>query len=85
MILSEVITEIHIRSRGTYGHKRTKATLEIEMGLILNKKLVSKLMSELHIVDLPLHNRAKRNLVNVATHEDFLKRDFRVDGPNVSG
>ena len=34
----------HARSRGTYGMLRVRAALEIEQGLIVNKKLVWKIM-----------------------------------------
>ena len=47
LLLSDAIAEIHARSRGTYGMLRIRATLEIEQGLIVNKKLVWKIMREL--------------------------------------
>jgi hypothetical protein len=38
-MLADAITDIHARSRGTYGILRLKAALEIEQGLIVNTKL----------------------------------------------
>lgn len=52
LLLADAIAEIHARSRGTYGMLRIRATLEIEQGLIVNKKLVWKIMRELGIKGL---------------------------------
>ena len=53
MVLADAIADIHARSRGTYGMLRVRAALEIEQGLIVNKKLVWKIMRELGIKGLP--------------------------------
>ena len=53
LLLADAIAEIHARSRGTYGMLRVRATLEIEQGLIVNKKLVWKIMRELGLKGLP--------------------------------
>ena len=39
LVLSDLIYDIHRRSRGTYGILRVRAALEIEHGLIVNTKL----------------------------------------------
>jgi hypothetical protein len=36
----DAIASIHQRSRGTYGVLRIRAALRIEMGLIVNTKLI---------------------------------------------
>ena len=59
-----------------------KAALEIERGLIVNRKLVSRVMTELGIFGLPKKKAGHRNLVNIATSSDLVKRDFTVEGPN---
>ena len=45
VLLEDAIADIHASSRGTYGMLRVKAALEIEQGLIVNKKLVWKIMA----------------------------------------
>ena len=53
LLLSDAIADIHARSRGTYGMLRIRAALEIEQRLIVNKKLVWKIMRQLGIHGLP--------------------------------
>ena len=52
-LLADAIADIHARSRGTYGMLRVRAALEIEQGLIVNTKLVKKIMRQLGIQGLP--------------------------------
>jgi transposase InsO family protein len=80
--LEDAIKEIHARSRGTYGILRIKAALEIEQGLIVNTKLVKKLMRRLGIHGLPGPKKVVRNLKNVATCEDLVERNFTATRPN---
>ena len=79
--LGRAIADIHARSRGTYGMLRIRAALEIEQGIIVNKKLVLKIMRELGIRACR-DQEAQRNLVNVATEEDLVQRQFPPRGPN---
>ena len=53
LLLTDAIADIHARSRGTYGRLRIRAALEIEQGLIVNKKLIARIMGELGIQGLP--------------------------------
>ena len=76
LLLSDAIKGVHERSRGTYGVLRIRAALEIEQGIIVNTKLVLKLMRALGIHGLPGPKKGKRNLVNAATQEDLVKRKF---------
>ena len=82
LLLLDAITEIHRRSRGTYGRLRIRAALEIEQGLIVNTKLVGKLMRQLGLQGLPGPKKGTRNLVNVATHEDLVQRNFEATYAN---
>jgi putative transposase len=77
-----VIGEVHANSRGTYGRLRVKATLRIEHGLIVNQKLVQRIMRGLDIHGLPQRKRVTRNLANMATHDDLVNRNFVADRPN---
>ena len=65
-----MIGEVHANSRATYGQLRVRATLKMEHGLIVNRKLVQRIMRDLNLHDLPQRKRGIRNLANVATHED---------------
>ena len=82
VLLEDAIKEIHARSRGTYGYRRITAALEIEQGLIVNTKLVKKLLKRLGLQGLPGPKRLGRNLKNVATAEDLVQRNFVATLPN---
>jgi putative transposase len=80
--LADAIADIHARSRGTYGMIRISAALEIEQGLIVNKKLVWKIMRQLGLRGLPGPRKGVKNLKNAPTCEDLVQRSFRADRPN---
>jgi putative transposase len=82
LLLADGIGEIHARSRGTYGMLRIRAALEIEQGLIVNKKLVWKIMRELGLKGLPGPKKGVKNLKNVRTCEDLVQRSFTATKPN---
>jgi transposase InsO family protein len=82
LLLSDVIGEVHANSRGTYGRLRVKAALRMEHGLIVNQKLVARIMRDLDIHGLPRRKRVTHNLANVATHDDLVNRNFVADRPN---
>jgi transposase InsO family protein len=82
LLLADAIGEIHARSRGTYGMLRIRAALEIEQGLIVNKKLVFKIMRELGIQGLPGPKKGYKKLKNVPTCEDLVQRSFSAAKPN---
>jgi putative transposase len=81
LVLCDLIYDIHRRSRGTYGILRIRAALEIEHGLIVNTKLVKKLMKRLGIQGLPGPRKGRPNLVNVPTCEDLVQRNFVASRP----
>jgi transposase InsO family protein len=82
LLLSDAIADIHARSRGTYGMLRIKAALEIEQGLIVNRKPVAKIMRQLGIRGLPGPRKGFTNLKNAPTCEDLVRRDFHARHPN---
>jgi putative transposase len=82
LLLADAVADIHARSRGTYGILRVKAALEIEQGLIVNTKLVRRIMRELGIHGLPGPKKGHKNLVNAATCDDLVQRQFRASAPN---
>jgi putative transposase len=81
-MLADAIADIHARSRGTYGILRVKAALEIEQGLIVNTKLVKRIMRELGIRGLPGPKKGYKNLKNARTCEDLVQRQFTATHPN---
>ena len=81
-MLADAIADIHARSRGTYGILRIRAALEIEQGLIVNTKLVIKIMRQLGIRGLPGPRKGVKNLKNAPTCEDLVQRNFRAEAPN---
>jgi transposase InsO family protein len=82
LLLSDLIADIHARSRGTYGILRVRAELRIAHNMIVNAKLIRSIMGELGIHGLPGPKRHKKNLVNVATQEDLVQRNFVADAPD---
>jgi putative transposase len=81
-LLRDAIADVHARSRGTYGMLRIRAALEIEQGIIVNKKLILRLMRELGIQGLPGPKKGRHNMVNLATAEDLVRREFSAVRPN---
>jgi len=82
VLLTDVITEIHAASRATYGIRRVRAALFYERGLVVNRKLVRRLMGEAGLAGLPGRKKGRRNLVRIATHEDLVNRNFTAASPN---
>jgi putative transposase len=76
LLLADAIADIHRRSRGTYGRLRIRAALELEFGLIVNKKQIARIMAELGIHGLPGPKRGSKNLKNAPTCEDLVQRQF---------
>jgi hypothetical protein len=83
-LLTDAISELHARSRATDGKRRIRAAHAIEHGLIVNPKLITKIMRDLVITGLPGLKKGRRNLVNVATYEDLVNRKFHASTANVS-
>jgi len=80
--LTEVIRYIWERSRQTYGWRRVQAELADAYEHTANKKLICSIMREQGISGLPRRRRGRPNMVNRATTEDLVKRDFAREGPN---
>ena len=79
--LRGLICQIHADSRGVYGYRRVRAELRLGRQIVVSRKLVHKLMAEAHLQGLPARKR-RRNLVNAATSEDLVCRDFVRSAPN---
>jgi putative transposase len=61
---------------------RIRAALEIEQGLIVNTKLVKRIMRQLGIRGLPGPRKGVKNLKNAPTCEDLVQRNFKAEAPN---
>jgi len=83
LLLTPLIADIHQRSRGTYGMLRIRGALQKEHDMIVNRKLILSIMRELKIQGLPGPKKQKKNLVNVATEDDLVQRNFSANGPEV--
>jgi putative transposase len=81
-LLSDAIADIHRRSRGTYGRLRIRAALELEQGILVNKKQIARIMAELDIQGLPGPKKGTKNLKNTPTCEDLVQRQFSATRPN---
>ncbi|UNB52960.1 IS3 family transposase [Mycolicibacterium sp. YH-1] len=82
LIVADTITEIHQRSRGTYGRRRVRAVLRADYDMNVNHKLVTSIMSEQGLYGLPLLGRRKPNLFGVDTPVDLVNRRFTATKPN---
>ena len=77
----KMIREIHAASRGSYGSPRVHAELRLGLGAEVNRKRVERLMHE-HGIQGIYRRRGRRNLVNQATEEDLVRRQFIVHQPD---
>jgi len=79
--LRGLICQIHAESGGVYGYRRVRAELRLGRQISVSRKLVHKLMAEARLQGLPTRKQ-RRKLVNVATAEDLVGRDFNRNAPN---
>jgi putative transposase len=79
--LMKMIREIHAESRGSYGSPRVHAELRLGKGMQVNRKRVERLMREAGLQGI-YRRRGHRNLVNAATEEDLVRRQFTAQAPD---
>ena len=81
--LKTAMTEIHRRSRGTYGSPRIHAELK-DQGTHVGRKRVARLMRELGLEGS--HGRRRRGTIrrdpDAQAAPDRIDRDFSADGPD---
>jgi len=82
LIVADTITEIHQRSRGTYGGRRIRAALLADYDMNVNLKLVRSIMGEQGLYGLPHPPRRLPNLIRVNTPADLVNRQFTATRPN---
>ena len=76
-----MIRQIHAESRGSYGSPRVHAELRLGKDMQVNRKRVERLMREEGLQGIYRH-RGRRNLVNAATEEDLVRRQFTAEAPD---
>ncbi len=79
--LTDLITEIHTASRGTYGRPRVHAELRLARGVVVGHNQVGALMRAAGLVGLPKRRRFTKRL-QVITASDLVERDFERPEPN---
>lgn len=75
------VKEIHAHSRGTYGAPRVQAELRLGRGIRVSRKRIARLMREERL-EGSYRRRFRRAKPSTATHDDHVKRVFRVDAPD---
>jgi len=76
-----MIREIWEESRYSYGSPRVTAELRLGLGLGVSRKRVERLMRAAGIQGI-YRRRGRKNLVNAATEEDLVRRDFTAEAPD---
>jgi putative transposase len=79
--LLKLIERVHADSRGSYGSPRVAAELRLGLGEQVNRKRVERLMRQAGIQGI-YRRRGRKNLVNAATEEDLVKRNFTAGWPD---
>jgi transposase InsO family protein len=79
--LTDLITEVHLDSRGTYGGLRVHAELTMGRGIVVGHNAVAMLMRRACLSGLPGRSR-RRFAPQVATAADLVERDFVRQSPD---
>jgi transposase InsO family protein len=77
--LTDLIAQIHIESRGTYGVRRVHAELTLGRGIAVGRQSIERLMRLASLQGLSGRPRYRR-VSNVATATDRVQRQFARDG-----
>jgi transposase InsO family protein len=80
-LLTDLIREIHVASRGTYGSPRVHAELRLGRRLVVGHNLVARLMRDAEVAGLPARKRFRRPGDKV-TMLDLVERSFARDAPD---
>jgi putative transposase len=80
--LTDLITQIHAASRGTYGTPRVHAELRLGRGIVVGHNAVAMLMRRADLVGLPLR-RTRHARASAPTASDLVDRQFAVIEPDV--
>lgn len=79
--LTDLITEIHASSRGTYGRLRVQAELRFAREVVVGHNQVGALMRSAGLAGLPLRRQRRKGLSVVAA-SDLVEREFARPEPD---
>ncbi len=79
--LTDVITQVHAESRGTYGHRRVHAELTLGLGISVGHTAVQLLMHRAGIKGI-VGNPRRKHIHQIPTATDLVDRQFARAAPN---
>ena len=79
--LTDVITQVHAASRGTYGHRRVHAELTLGQGITVGHSAVEMLMRRAGIKGI-VGNPRRKHIHQIPTATDLVERQFARAAPN---
>ena len=79
--LTDVITQVHAASRGTYGHRRVHAELTMGQGISVGHSAVEMLMRRAGIKGI-VGNPRQEHIYQIPTATDLVERRFARAAPN---
>jgi len=79
--LTDVITQVHAASRGTYGHRRVHAELTLGQGISVGHSAVEMLMRRAGIKGI-VGNPRRKHIHQIPTATDLVERQFARAAPN---
>jgi putative transposase len=74
--LTDMIRQVHVASRGTYGANRVHAELTMGYGITVGHNAVAMLMQRAGLAGLPGNRRRRRLIVPADTAADLVDRNF---------
>lgn len=79
--LTELISQVHINSRGVYGIRRVHAELTLGHGIAIGREAVGLLMNRAGLQGISRRPRYRR-APNIATAGDLVDRNFHPEEPD---
>jgi putative transposase len=79
--LTDMITQVHAASRGTYGHRRVHAELTLGQGISVGHSAVEMLMRRAGIKGI-VGNPRRKHIHQIPTATDLVERQFARAAPN---
>jgi putative transposase len=79
--LTDMITQVHAASRGTYGHRRVHAGLTLGQGISVGHSAVEMLMRRAGIKGI-VGNPRRKHIHQIPTATDLVERQFARAAPN---
>ncbi len=79
--LTDMITQVHAASRGTYGHRRVHAELTLGQGISVGHTAVEMLMRRAGIKGI-VGNPRRKHIHQIPTATDLVERKFARAAPN---